>query len=320
MIYILYGQDTFRSQAKLREIVDAYKKKHGGSSYILVCEGDSLEFETLKREAETNSLFQEKKLIILKRAFSRERFIEDLASQKDLLTRSPHVFLFIEDKEGEEKHPLWKFLLANATSQNFEPLKGMALVSWVKNASSQKGADLAQDATVLLIERTKGDLWAMDQELSKLAAFAREEGSSKTRIEKALVAGAVPEDPELSIFSAIDEAAKGKPARALYLFFRHMEKGDSPLYLFSMLAFQLRNLIIVKSSRERERTPSVIAKTHAMHPFVVSKCQALSSRFSLGALRALHQSLWTLDCSVKNGTIDARSALYQSVLAISLVR
>ncbi|MBI2573974.1 MAG: DNA polymerase III subunit delta [Candidatus Wildermuthbacteria bacterium] len=311
MLYLLYGPDTFRSQLKLKEIVEEYGKKHGTSAYVRVCDGETASFEDLKREAETRSLFQEKKLIILKRACSNARFADALDSQKEFLLRSYHVFLFFEDAENAPKHSLWKFLLANAVSQKFELLKGAKLSSWVRQSCLKKGGAIAQNAAELLAERAKGDLWTIDRELSKLVAFLNADSIERRHIERH-----VRQDSELNIFAAIDEAANRRLPQALSLLSRHMEQGDSPLYLFSMLAFQFRNLLIVKSSQERKLEIAVIAKKYSLHPFVARKCAALSLRFSLRQLITLYQSLWKFDYSIKNGKIDATSAVYQWILQI----
>lgn len=312
MLYLLYGSDTFRSQLKLREIIGEYKNKHGARAYVRTCEGENLAFEEVKREAETFSLFQEKKLIILKRVFSNTRVADELVERKEFLLNSPHVFLFFEDAEKEPAHSLWKFLLANAKSQKFEQCKGLTLLSWVMRACENKGGSIARDATVSLIEHTKGDLWAIDQELSKLTAFL-----GAMPIERSHVERYVRQDAELNIFAALDDAASRRLPHALRLLAEHMERGESPLYLFSMLAFQFRNLITVKSAQERALAPGGIAKRYSLHPFVVRKCLALCSRFSLRQLREVYQSLWTFDYAVKTGKIDAKSALYQFVLQMS---
>jgi len=51
---------------------------------------------------------------------------------------------------------------------------------------------------------------------------------------------------DFNIFSTIDAIAQKEKKRAASLIRRHLENGDSPSYILSMISYQLRNLISVK--------------------------------------------------------------------------
>ena len=69
MIFFLYGQDVYRSRAKLREIIEHYKKARKSGLNLKVFDFKKADFQDFKDVIRSVSMFNEKKLIILKNAF-----------------------------------------------------------------------------------------------------------------------------------------------------------------------------------------------------------------------------------------------------------
>ena len=97
--------------------------------------------------------------------------------------------------------------------------------------------------------------------------------------------------------------------RALDLLHSHLEKGDSPLYLFSMIKFQISNLLVIKDLIEKQTPfPSILSQSN-LHPFVVKKSYRLSQKFSLEQLKKIYRKIFKLDLKIKTGKIDPALAL-----------
>ena len=65
MIIFLYGQDTYRSCQKLKEIIGHYKEIHKSGLNLRYFDRGNLNFQDFKSETETLSIFREKKLVVL---------------------------------------------------------------------------------------------------------------------------------------------------------------------------------------------------------------------------------------------------------------
>ena len=96
MVFFLYGNDTFRSIRKLKEIVAKYRSKHKSGFNLLKTEANEEGFEQLKDRIETISMFSEKKLIIIEDLLSANKAIQE-KFQKYLERKIQCQFLRAQD-------------------------------------------------------------------------------------------------------------------------------------------------------------------------------------------------------------------------------
>jgi len=114
---------------------------------------------------------------------------------------------------------------------------------------------------------------------------------------------------ETDIFKTIDSLAAKNKKQALELIHKHLEKGDNPLYLLSMINFQFRNIIAVKDLIEKNKPYSVILQQTKLHPFVVKKSYWQAQKFSFPELKKIYQKIFQVDLAIKTGKIDSGLAL-----------
>jgi len=84
---------------------------------------------------------------------------------------------------------------------------------------------------------------------------------------------------------------------------RHLENGDSPSYILSMISYQLRNLISVKGLKGKNLSQLKLSF------FVLNRSLAQAKHFSLEELKNLYQKILDLDLGIKTGKIDPEVAL-----------
>ncbi len=111
------------------------------------------------------------------------------------------------------------------------------------------------------------------------------------------------------IFKTIDALAIRNKQAALIFLHRHLAEGESEIYLLSMLVYQFRNLLLVKSEIERGVQFQSLSKSIKLHPFVLRKSFEQSKGFTLSALKKIYERLLELDIATKTGRIDAPVAL-----------
>jgi len=73
MLYLIYGSDTTRSQQKLNEIIEEFRKKNGGDLAVYRFDAEEDELPPIKTALETNSLFQKKKLVVIQHALRADK-------------------------------------------------------------------------------------------------------------------------------------------------------------------------------------------------------------------------------------------------------
>lgn len=313
MIIFLYGQDSYGIRKKQKEIVEHYlvcakddapgSKK--GANYVLrVFDGDNLDFQNFKKETETYSIFKEKKLIVLRNIFSDKKFKEEFMEEADKIIKSDDLILICEDGDVDKRDSLFKLLKKKTKTQEFQPPEGQKLEKWVKDEFDNYKAQTDNNVPKKLIIFVGNDIWHLENEIKKLVSY-----SCGRRITEKDIQNLVRPKIENDIFETIDALAGGKKEIALYLIHKHIEKGDSPLYLLSMINFQFRNLIGIRELMEKKYPYYDIAKKSGLHPFVVRKTYLQAQRFTFQKLKKIYQKIFQTDLSVKTGKVDPEEAL-----------
>lgn len=285
-------------------MIEEYKKAHKGALTLKSFGEENFDLEDVKIETQTASIFQEKKLIIFKNILS---LLKKEPRSPDLLEefqKSEDIIIFSEEKDFNEKNSLVKFLKKNAKSQEFRPLEGEKLKKWAKEEFLNLEKDISAAALDKLVSFTGNDLWQLSNDIKKLVNF-QPEGKVEEKSIELLVKPTI----ELDIFRTIDAIAEKNKKRALFLIHKHLERGDSPVYLLSMINFQFRNLLIVKDLIEKNLPYYLISKTSKLHPFVVRKTYQQAGKFTFQEIKKIYQKIFQADLDIKTGKISSETAL-----------
>ena len=297
MIYFLYGQDTYRSREEMRKIVEENKKANPDWLDFARIDAKGGEAETLEKihqSANTVSMFNSKKLVIVENIFSSDEEIQEkiqkLLESKNAEKDQDTTIIFW-DEEAKKGNKLFKYLTEKAKTKEFEPLSKVNLRNWVKERINNCKAIMDNQALEILIENVGSDLWRMANEIDKLVNY-----SKKIKIED--VELLIRPEIDLNIFEMVDAIGYKNKSKAIKLFNQHLEQGDNELYLLSMFAYQIRNLIKVKSGGKLE-----------MSPFVAQKTKQQAKSFDMEELKKIYRGLMTIDFEAKIGKADAKTAL-----------
>ena len=310
MLIFLYGQDTYRSRQKLNEIINHYKKIHKSGLNLKYFDGKNLSFQDFKDEIRSVSMFAEKKLAVLKNTFLNKNFKENFLRDSKEFAESKNIVLFYEEEEfsGDK---LFKFLKKYAKSQEFKPLQSQKLKNWVKKGFDDYGIEIREEALEKLINFVGSDLWQMANEIKKLVSYKLK--CPNPEISQRDIELLVKPKIENDIFKTIDAIASKNKKQALDLIHKHLEKGDTPLYLLSMINFQFRNLLIVKSQELRRKFYAgdvrVLTEKLKMHPYVIQKSTQQTRKFNFEELKKIYQKIFQVDLSIKTGKVEPETAL-----------
>ena len=303
MILFLYGQDSFRSRKKLKEIIEQYQKvRPGGLS--LFCTEDN--FSSFKSQIENQSVFVEKKLVVIENVLANrdlsQKFLEYLKEKEKLLRDD--ILIFFEAKEFNSNNSLFTFLKKTAQTQEFKLLALPALRLWIRQEVKEQGTEIEDLAIDQLITFFNNDLWSLSNEIKKLASL-----KAGRKIEVSDIGLLAKPKIETNIFKTIDAVAAGDNKKALKLINQHLEGGDSPIYLLTMVSYQFRNLLLIKDLLEKKNSLDVILKLTKLNPFVARKACFLSQKFTFKGLKVIYSQILDTDFKIKTGKISPRQGL-----------
>ncbi len=303
MLILLYGEDTFRSREKLKEITKEYQAKHQTGLDLVCFQENGLDFDKIREKIEAVSMFSEKKLIILENVLKNKQFQEDFFAyaKKNKLKNNQDIILVIFQ---EGKLAITPFKNKVNMLENFEPLKGISLINWIKKQTEKNKVNINSEAINKLVLYVGNDLWQMNNEINKLASYKAGEAINPEDIDL-LVKAKI----DVNIFKTLDALAQRDKKTALKLLHEHLEQGENEIYLFSMLIYQLRTLLKLKDLIEKGTPFHSLAKQSKLHPFVIKKSSQQLRNFSMDQLKKIYYRLLEIDLQIKTGRIDGLTSL-----------
>jgi len=306
MIIFLYGPDTYRSHQKLNKIISSYRNKNKKQLDLAILDfkENPISYPDFKSEFNSVSIFNEKKMFILKNALSDFSFKKLFLQERKLFLSSNNIIIFYEDDHLNKNDPLFKFLIKFAHSQKFNLLSDSALRKWIYKEANKYGLKFSPSAENMLISFVGNDLWRMSGEIKKLSAFKKGEKATVKDI-LSLVHPEIQSD----IFKTIDSIAIKDKKKALLLLHRHLQKGDNPLYLLSMISFQFRNLLMVKDLLEKGKSYYNISRLLKINPYFLRKIYSQSRKFSFSNLKKIYQTIFKIDSEIIRGKIEPELGL-----------
>ncbi|MBX4200562.1 DNA polymerase III subunit delta [Candidatus Parcubacteria bacterium] len=304
MILFLYGPDAYRSKEKLEEIVAHYKEVRKSGLNLSYLDAKDVSFGEFYNTLKMSSMFAETKLVILKNTFGSKPFQESFLGELKNIESLKDVVVIYEADEVDQRLKLFKTLTKDCKCQEFAPLDAKQVKMWAQARLQTLGAAINNDALDLLVSFVGNNLFQLSGELGKLANYRPGSPIKKSDVEL-LVA------PNLSvdIFKTIDALAQKDKKQALGLLYKHLEGDENPLYLLSMIGYQIRNLLVVKELSEQGLMYASIVKKSGLHPFVVKKSYFLCRSFTFEELKGMYHRIFAMDSDIKTGNIEAETAL-----------
>ena len=279
------------------------KKSKSGLNLIFFSQ-ENLDFKKFKEALGSFSMFKEKKLIILKDIFSSPSFKEEFLKEKEKILQSKEIIVIYEKKEISPKDSLFLFLKKNSRSQEFNLLTPSKLKVWFKKEFEKYHASISPSALSLFSQFVGNDLWRADNEIKKLVNFKKGK-----KIEEKDVYLLVRPEMEADIFKTIDFIASKNKKLALKLLHHHLEKGERPLYLLSMIIFQFRNLLEIRDLLEKGTPYWLLFQRSNLNNYVIKKSYQLAKKFSLSELKRIYRKIFEIDFSIKTGKLEPETAL-----------
>lgn len=297
MLILLHGKDTYRLLRKARDIENRSKEVNKSSLGVERLDAQSAVFGSFWDIFSQGSMFISKKLIFLENVFLNPEFKQAFSKRLKELAGSENIIVLIENQQLKSADPLVKQIQKQGKIQVFQPLSGLKLRNWVKKEISFYGAQIEPTAIEELLFVSSNDSWRLINEIKKLVCYTN-------HITKKEVEELTSLKIEAEIFATIDSMGRRNKKKSLSLLQAHLEKGDHPLYLLSMITYQFRNLILAQTS----------VQNPGLHPFVFNKLKKLACLFSPEELKRIFETIFETDYKIKTGKLLSSQAILSLAL------
>jgi len=308
MIIWVYGEDTFRSRQKLKELISSFKEKFDPGGLNLIFFKEKLETDEIFQAATAAPFMADKKMVV----------VENLTNA-------------VKSKEWEELSPLWKrvpdetiLVLWEADQSkdldkafktmpkkevyfyNYPPLSPNDVKRWLIERAAQKKANASTTIIDRLIQKVGQDTWRLDSELDKLKARAGGQAIKPEFIDEL-----VDTRLEDNIFIFCDYLGQRRPKQAIDILEKLLKSGFNEIEMLGKLTWQLKIILKLRSYMDEQpgANINIAAKDLGIHPYAAKKIQNILNKFDVQELKKIYQNALDLDVGFKTGKVDARLGL-----------
>ena len=182
-------------------------------------------------------------------------------------------------------------------------LRSFERKQWLEREVRRRELRLPAGAIDLLLRATGGELGALVSELDKVAAF----GAPPTAAQlEQLVAGT----DHLDLYRVVDLLGSARPAEGAALLAGLVAEGRSTQHLLSILAGQLRDLLLVDALALRgQRGPAAIATGLRVPSWRAERLARTAAAIPAPLAAAWIGDLQRIDAGLKAGEVDDAAAL-----------
>lgn len=316
LIIFLYGPDSYRLNREADSIVQKYRQKHSSGVNFFSFDLADNSIRDIEDTIKTVSFFDEIKLALIRSAFfvKDSRDLIETIKKYDLANDKSAVLLIKENLAEKDlivkNKKLFELLSAEKSLvRNFENLSGKKLEDWIKKEFYSRGCSISPVVIRRFTDMAGKDTVRLICEIDKISNYKLRDEIRLEDIDKL-----VNPNIELNIFQLLDVIAAGNKPKALDLLYSELKSGRDPYYILTMVAYQLRNMLVIKDLAERGLPTQEISKKSGIHPFVVRKSLGFLNRLSLDNLKTKFNQICLLELNSKSGMSDLTDSLYDFVL------
>lgn len=327
-VFIFHGADSYSSLEKLKTWTKLFLTKYPESSVIKI-EADEIDsneiFSRIESISLTNSLFDETKLIIIKRIFTqkRENIIEHFSKLLNQIQKKTFI-LFWEPKKIEIAHPLLKNLIEKIKPniQIFNELSNnLEFNNWLKEALKDRKiiCDQSQVNTIaILLGRDLGQknyqTYSYPSTKLQMSSYLDSiwGASFFANLETLNFQDIVYSSENPLVFELTENLIAKNLKRSLKLLDQLARQNPFEV-IFSTIIWQFRVLLQLKIL-DNNSLDEIIGATK-LSPFVVKKNLPFLNKFSLNQIYGLFDLFLQTDLKMKTG-FEARWMLDNLVIQI----
>lgn len=329
MIYLIYGEDSLSVEETLASLrVDSGPDELYDVNTTTL-NGASVSIAELEAAWSAVPFMADKRIVIVRDLLARmergrgggsSRSRDAGGEWADIGERLAHVpdstELIFVDATVNRGNPLLRPIRSVAQVHEFRLPSVREMPGWVRQRADKLGAAIEPSAISALVDAIGNDTRIVDMELRKLALY-RSDGQTNGMIRRQDVEAMVSYVREANIFAAVDAALEGRAGVALRLAHQLLDAGRPPSYVITMLARQVRFLIVAKDLKARGFRQDEIGAKLSIRGYPLTKTMQQEGRFSAERLADIHRRLIEADLSIKTGAADEDMALDTLIIALS---
>lgn len=332
MIYLLYGDDELTLEETLASLKESVGPEELRDVNINNLDGSRVDLEELVATCSTVPFLSERRLVVVRGLLGRfeprrprqggrtsgegagddSRLGQWEGLAEALSGMPPTTDLALVDAGVSQTNPLARRLRPMAEVQAFPAPARDELRRWIEARAARRGVAMDPRAVNALAEAVGGDTRVLDTELQKLSLYCRGETVRAEDVDQM-----VSYVKEANIFTTVDAVLEGRPGLAIRSVHQLLDAGRPATYLITMLARQVRLLLLAKDLKSQGVPGPEIGNRLSLSGYPLRKTLEQEGRFSEDRLVWVHRRLLETDLEIKSTGTDEQTALEALIVGLA---
>lgn len=316
-VKLLYGEETYLLETKLKKIKKDFGELVKGINYIQL---DETNVKELISDIETPAFGYENKLIIARNTglFKKEKKNArgaDVALNDLMLKIAQYIdenislineaveLVFVE--ESAEKNTLYKTIEKNGEVTEFAPLKLPQLIQNIQKICAAYKVKIDNETTKYFVELCGANMQDLINEIRKLIEYVGENATiTKKDIDLLCI-----KQIDSVIFDLTDNLGKKDTKKAIEVLNNLLYEKEPIQKILITLYNHFKKLYIVKIAEEYRKDLATSMKLKPNQLFLTTKYKMQASYFSKEEIENIMEEFINLDANYKVGLIDINIGL-----------
>ncbi len=317
-VYLFTGNDEFLIESYLEDLKNRELNPATIDFNFNLYDQKELEPNEVINTLNVFPIMGERRLVVVKSEFLNNLDDQTLKSLEEYLKNPLETTIFILiDEKPDKRRKAYKTLVKYGEVIDFSGLDRAGLTSFINRYLKSNNIQARRQEIDYLIERThyldseEMNTMRLKNYLDSLINFIVQ-GDLTTEI----IDEVIPETVEDNIFKIIDLIVRGKLQGIYPILENFWLQGESPIRIFGLLIYQLRNILKLKIAMVKEKNHGKLAKKTGISQFVIRKTIPVANSYSLERLYELYEEAAKLDLDIKVGNVDPQAGLEYYLLKL----
>lgn len=323
-VYVVYGIDNYLYQDVKKQFLKDCLPKEEQKMNIAVYNLQDTTLESAIEDAESFSLFGDKKIVFIENALfltgDKTKGNEQNTTLLEQYIINPNeqtIFvLAVQSESLDKRKKIVKLLQQHAQIIEVNPLTQKETQKYVIDYASEQGVTVDNIAQAELLVRTQANLGVMIQAIDKLVLQVL----PRTQIEKEDVINGVQPSLESNVFSLSEYLIKGNVTKAIDVYRDLILQKEEPIKLLAILLSQYRLMYHIELLRLEGYQLNDIASFLKQHPYRVQIVAKQSKYYQMQQLEEIIKLLIETDYQLKSHPVEKNVLLELVLLKISEIR
>lgn len=314
-LYFFYGPEQVLAQYVVSVLREALIAPGMEELNFIKLDGQRVAETDLVQAIESPPMFGAKRLVVIDQpAFVKPKKGANYEQWEALLANWPsYTCAILLAADVDKRLRTFKDLVQKTTSYEFPVLTVAEASSWVEDRLRRSTVTFPSGTGRFVVTRCGTDLELLRLEVEKMVSYAAGQPLSLADLELL-----VRNDAETNIFDFVDAIGLQNLNQAWALLAGLLAEGSEPVYLISMIARQLRLLLVARHALDEGLSQQQAAGRLGIHPFPAGKCVQQARNWTANRLQAAMLSCLQADENIKTGILRGESALNQLLLSLML--